>query len=56
MFQNHPSNDYVPPLKNQTGKWDEASDIVVIGSGFAGLTAAIEASHAGASVIDSLKR
>jgi flavocytochrome c len=51
MFQNHPNNNDLPCLKNQTGKWDEASDIVVIGSGFAGLTAAIEAHHAGASVI-----
>lgn len=31
--------------------WDEITDIIVIGSGFAGLTAAIEASNAGASVI-----
>jgi len=31
-------------------KWDEEWDIVVIGSGFAGLSAAIEASVAGASV------
>jgi flavocytochrome c len=51
MFQNHPEDDYLPPLKNQTGKWDEASDIVVIGSGFAGLAAAIEAHLAGTSVI-----
>jgi flavocytochrome c len=31
-------------------KWDEAFDVVVIGSGFAGLAAAIEAKNAGASV------
>ena len=31
-------------------KWDEAYDVVVIGSGFAGLAAAIEARLAGASV------
>ena len=31
--------------------WDETYDIVVIGSGFAGLAAAIEARQAGASVI-----
>ncbi len=31
--------------------WDEVTDIVVIGSGFAGLTAAIEAGDCGASVI-----
>ena len=51
MFKKHSKNDYLPPLKNQTAKWDEAADIVIIGSGFAGLTAAIEAHHAGASVI-----
>lgn len=32
-------------------KWDESYDVVVIGSGFAGLAAAIEARNAGASVI-----
>ena len=32
------------------GKWDETFDVVVIGSGFAGLAAAIEARLAGASV------
>ena len=31
-------------------KWDETFDVVVIGSGFAGLAAAIEARLAGASV------
>jgi flavocytochrome c len=31
-------------------KWDEAVDVIVIGSGFAGLSAAIEAHDAGASV------
>ena len=31
-------------------KWDETFDVVVIGSGFAGLAAAIEAKNAGASV------
>jgi flavocytochrome c len=31
--------------------WDEITDVVVIGSGFAGLTAAIEAHNSGASVI-----
>jgi flavocytochrome c len=30
--------------------WDESVDVVVVGSGFAGLAAAIEAAHAGASV------
>ncbi len=32
-------------------KWDESVDVVIIGSGFAGLAAAIEAKQAGASVI-----
>ncbi len=37
--------------KHRVEKWDETADVVVIGSGFAGLTAAIEARNAGASVI-----
>ncbi|MBP8626072.1 MAG: flavocytochrome c [Syntrophorhabdaceae bacterium] len=32
-------------------KWDESYDVVIIGSGFAGLAAAIEAKNAGANVI-----
>ena len=32
-------------------EWDEESDVIVIGSGFAGLAAAIEAKEAGGSVI-----
>ncbi len=32
-------------------KWDETVDVVVVGSGFAGLAAAIEAKNAGSSVI-----
>lgn len=32
-------------------KWDETHDVVVIGSGFSGLAAAIEAKNAGASVL-----
>ncbi|MFC1930178.1 flavocytochrome c [Chloroflexota bacterium] len=32
-------------------QWDEVTDVIVIGSGFAGLAAAIEACNAGASVI-----
>lgn len=32
-------------------RWDETIDVIVIGSGFAGLSAAIEARNAGASVI-----
>ena len=32
-------------------KWDETYDVIVIGSGFAGLAAAIEAKNAGANVV-----
>ena len=32
-------------------QWDEITDVIVIGSGFAGLAAAIEALNSGASVI-----
>ncbi len=32
-------------------KWDESTDVIVVGSGFAGLAAAIEASEAGAKVV-----
>jgi flavocytochrome c len=32
-------------------KWDDTADVVVIGSGFAGLSAAIEAKNAGAKVL-----
>lgn len=32
-------------------EWDEQRDIVILGSGLAGLSAAIEAKQAGASVI-----
>ena len=32
-------------------KWDETVDVIIIGSGFAGLAAAIEARKAGASVL-----
>ena len=36
---------------NIPSKWDETKDVIVIGSGFAGLAAAIEAKNAGSSVI-----
>ena len=32
-------------------EWDEQKDVVILGSGLAGLSAAIEAKQAGASVI-----
>lgn len=37
-------------ISNAPLKWDETADVVIIGSGFAGLAAAIEAHDAGASV------
>lgn len=37
--------------EENVNKWDEVTDVVVIGSGFAGLSAAIEAHEAGASVV-----
>ena len=37
--------------KEHNLEWDEETDIVVIGSGLAGLAAAIEAKNAGCSVI-----
>jgi flavocytochrome c len=39
-----------PQAASGPAKWDEESDVVVIGSGFAGLAAAIEAAQAGAAV------
>ena len=38
-------------LEENIKKWDETRDVIVVGSGFAGLTAAIEANNAGASVV-----
>ncbi|MFC1920376.1 flavocytochrome c [Chloroflexota bacterium] len=38
-------------INGMTVVWDEIADVVIIGSGFAGLTAAIEAHNYGASVI-----
>lgn len=32
-------------------KWDETYDVIVVGTGFAGLSAAVEARHAGANVL-----
>ncbi|OGN91092.1 MAG: hypothetical protein A2158_06770 [Chloroflexi bacterium RBG_13_46_14] len=42
-------NSYI--LEDDEKDWDENIDVVIIGSGFAGLAAAIEAHNAGASVI-----
>lgn len=38
-------------MKNSKTEWNEEYDVVVIGSGFAGLSAAIEARQAGSSVV-----
>ncbi|MDQ5986661.1 MAG: fumarate reductase flavoprotein subunit [Syntrophus sp. SKADARSKE-3] len=38
-------------VKKMPGKWDETWDVVVVGSGFAGLAAAAEAAGAGAKVV-----
>jgi flavocytochrome c len=38
------------------GKWDEETDVVIVGSGFAGLAAAIEIKKAGSSVMVLEKR
>jgi len=38
-------------FEDKINNWDEVTDVVVVGSGFAGLSAAIEAHEAGASVI-----
>jgi len=43
-------------MKNKLILWDETVDIVVIGSGFAGLSAAIEAAQVGCSVVVLEKR
>jgi flavocytochrome c len=39
------------PDKKAPRKWDEEADVIIVGSGFAGLAAAIEAKKAGCSVI-----
>lgn len=44
-------NKKIISLDDKINGWDEETDIVVIGSGFAGLAAAIEARNTGASVI-----
>lgn len=41
---------HASPIEPMPPKWDETFDVVVVGSGFAGLAAAIEARLAGASV------
>ncbi len=42
---------YAQPRAKVPAKWDEKVDVIVVGSGFAGLAAAIEAKKAGANVI-----
>jgi flavocytochrome c len=43
--------DYVPTDGNAPAKWDETHDVIVVGTGFAGLSAAIEARGHGADVL-----
>jgi flavocytochrome c len=45
------AKDAVAAPASMPKKWDETYDVVIIGSGFAGLSAAIEAKNAGASVV-----
>ena len=42
---------YAQPRAKVPAKWDETVDVIVVGSGFAGLAAAIEAKKAGANVV-----
>ena len=47
-----PSSAYAEALKaDKVKKWDDTVDVVIIGSGFASLAAAIEAKNAGAKVM-----
>ncbi|MDX9745818.1 MAG: flavocytochrome c [Syntrophales bacterium] len=39
------------PMRNETVRWDETWDVVVVGSGFAGLAAAAEAADRGMKVV-----
>ena len=43
--------DQPDQFTNTSQKWDQIADVVVIGSGFAGLAAAMEAKKAGAAVV-----
>ena len=46
------SSAYAEPLAaDRVKKWDDTADVVIIGSGFAALAAAIEAKNAGAKVL-----
>ena len=44
-------DSHAPAKEGLPRKWDEAADVVIVGTGFAGLCAAIEAKLAGAEVI-----
>ena len=50
LFAGARTHRHATPIEPMPQKWDETFDIVVIGSGFVGLAAAIEARKAGASV------
>ncbi|MGV8058488.1 MAG: flavocytochrome c [Smithellaceae bacterium] len=51
-----PTKDAQAACEALPKKWDEAYDVVVIGSGFAGLAAAIEAKNAGAKDVVVLEK
>src|ERR1700681_4367842 len=42
---------HTPARSEARGRWDEAADVVVVGYGYAGAVAAIEAHEAGADVL-----
>ena len=44
-------NGRVPSDQPESIRWDEKTDVLIVGSGFAGLAAAIEAKQAGASIL-----
>lgn len=46
-----PSSAFAAEAADVPSKWDEEADVVVAGTGFAGLTAAITAAEAGAKVV-----
>ena len=41
----------IPAVRATVPSWDETWDVIIVGSGYAGLAAAIEARHAGAKVL-----
>jgi flavocytochrome c len=45
------SNKAEAAVSGMPKKWDETYDVVIVGTGFAGLSAAVEARHSGANVL-----